>query len=160
MEDQGYVEAVLVSNIKIIAGSIAVAAALYSHFNPWEFPANRNLVLACVLLYSVCIGSISVASYFWEANAVYVGKLAAKAKQVTKGKLPVKVWVETRVGEKGSSAYRATIRTSPRQSDGKVEIKHGYESYFTEEGRFLVERFRSDMTHALSQVSGGSKKSN
>lgn len=159
MEDQGYVEAVLVSNMKIVAGSLAVSAALYSHFNPWEFPANRNLVLACVVFYGFCIACINVTAYIWEANAVYVGKLAAKAKQVAKGKLPTKIWVETKVGEKGSSDYRITMRTTPRQKEGKVEVRHGYEGYFTEEGRFLAERFRSVMTDALSQVGGGVKKS-
>lgn len=160
MEAKGYDEAVLVSNIKILAGTIAVAAAMFSHFNPWEFPGNRNIVLGCVLLYGACIGSINLSAYIWDANAMYVGRLAAKAKRIAKSKLPEKVWVSTRLGEKGSSIYRLTIRTSPQQSEGKVEITNGYEKYFTEEGRFLATSFQTDLSDAVSQVGSGSKKSN
>lgn len=160
METKGYDETVLVSNIKIVAGTIAVAAALYSHFNPYEFPGNRNLVLGCVLIYGFCIGSINLSAYIWDANAVYVGKIAPKAKRVAKSKLPDKVWVDTRVGEKGSSTYRLTIRTSPRQGAGKIETTYGYERYFTEEGRFVAAQFQTDLGEALARVDSESKKSN
>lgn len=152
-------EAVLVSNIKIVAGSLAVFAAVYSHFNPWEFPANKRLVLSCVLFYGFCVGLINAASYLWEASAVFVGKLAPKARQIAKRSLPPKIWVVTTIGGKGTSSFKVELRTMPRQKPGLAVVTHPYETYFTEEGRFLVDVFRKDMTAALQQVDVGDKKS-
>lgn len=160
MEDKGYDEAVLVSNIKIIFGTLAVIAALYSHFNPWEFPPNKTLVFSCVTFYFFCIGVINASSYIWEASAVFVGKLGPKVRQVGKAQsLAPNIWVITTLGGKGTSIFKVELRTAPRQKVGAVHVEHPYEKYFTEHGRFLVDVFRADMTTVLQMVDTGAKKS-
>lgn len=157
MEDKGYNEAVFVSNVKIICGTGATAAAVYSHFNPWEYPANRNLVLACVTLYFVCVGTIHVCSYLWEKGAVFVGKLAPKAARIGRSKLAPRVWVFSKIGERGQSAYNVEMRTKVR--DGNcVKVGGSYESWFTEEGRFLADKFRTELEGGLMGLEEGKAK--
>lgn len=158
MEDQGYEEATLVSNIKILAGTIAVIAALYSHFGPGEFPPNKPTVFACVAIYICCMCLINLASFVFEASAIFVGRLTLRAKQVTRGTLPVCVWVHTTIASKGSSAFRLEIRTAARQTTGSVSVTHPYETYITEEGRFLNDVFRAHLSAALRRVPVSSKK--
>lgn len=158
MESQGYAEAVLVSNLKIILGTCAVISALYSHFNGGQFPGNYVLVFSCVAFYSVCVWSISLASLIWEASAMYVGQLTPRVIQVSKGNLAHKLWVHTSIGSKGSSDYKVEFRTAPRKSSA-VQITRGYEHYFTEEGNLLLEKLRADLRKTLDQVVPPTKKS-
>ncbi|CAN8064909.1 unnamed protein product [Agarophyton chilense] len=160
MEDQGYVESTTASNIKIVAGTVAVAAALYSHFGPGEFPANKPVVFACVAIYLVCVGLINISSFVLEASAIFVGSLSKRVKQVSKIALCDKVWIHSTIGGKGSSAYKVEIRQAPRSKHGSVSKSTPYEKYITEDGHFLSSEFRIDMTALLSQLSPGSKKTN
>lgn len=158
MEDQGYIEAVLVSNIKIIAGSVAVAAAVYSHFGPGEFPANKPVVFACVALYFFCVSIINIFSFIFESSAIFVGKLSNRAKQVSKGALAPNLWIFTSIGAKGTSEFRVEIRNGPRAKKDAISSVHPYEKYITEEGRFLTDAFRTDLKETISKVGSDSKK--
>lgn len=158
MDDQGYVESTFVSNIKIVAGTIAVAAALYSHFGPGEFPANKPVVFACVAIYILCVGLINVTSFVLEASAIYVGTLTSRMTQVSKGSLAKKVWVHTTIGGKGSSDYKVELRLVARSKKGSVAKSMPYEKFITEDGRFLSDVFRAEMRSILSELSPGGKK--
>lgn len=146
------------SNIKIVFGTIAVIAAVYSHFNRGEFPANRLLVSLCVLIYSICVSVMSLASTIWESSAMFVGKLSPMAKQVSKGKLASNLWVHSAIGVKGSSEYKVEFRTKPHRKSGNVSAARGYENYFTEDGKLLLSKFRADLEDVLSRVDSESKK--
>lgn len=154
MEDRGYTEAVTVSNVKIVCGTIATIAAVYSHFNPWEYPQNRDLILLCVTVYFVCMMCTQVVTYLWENHAVFVGYVHEKVRKVQgKHKLTAKVWVFTKLGEKGESAYQIILRRdSTRNETGCVKVAHPYEQYFTDKGRFLDKVFRKHLEKAVEQL--------
>lgn len=157
MEAQGYEESTTVSNIKLAAGSIAVIAAVYSHFGVGEFPARRIEVLACVITYVVCSMLITVSSLLFEASAMFVGRLTPVA-QGNKTTLPQQVWVHTTIGGKGSSKFSVQIRTAVREKQNALEDSHGYENYFTSEGHFLRESFTNDMKAMLDRLVQSAKK--
>lgn len=158
MESQGYEESVTVSNIKLIAGTIAVIVAVFSHFGAGEFPQSRPTVLACVVTYIACTALISITSVLLEASAMFVGRLAPRARRVSKGVIPERVWVHTSIGGKGSSTFRVQVRTSARGKSDASEDSHGYERYFTTEGHFLKDKFTSDMRLTLDRATQGGKK--
>lgn len=158
MEGQGYEESTIVSNVKLIAGTIAVIAAIYSHFGVTEFPANRHEVLVCVLIYVGCSVLITIASILCEGSASFVGNLTRRAKQVSQAGLPHQVWVHTSIGGKGSSDFRVQIRSSVRGKADASEDTHPYERYFTTEGHFLTDVFRGDMSQTLDRAAKGGKK--
>lgn len=148
MESQGYEESTLCANIKLAAGTIAVAAALYSHFGVKDFPACRPEVLACVTTYIACSLLITLSSYFLEASATFVGQLTPPARRLAKG-LPNRVWVHTTIGGRGSSTLRVQIRKSVRGKADPGHDSYGYERYFTTDGHFLKHVFTSDMKLTL-----------
>lgn len=158
LETQGYDESIAVSNIKLVAGTIAVLAAVYSHFGVPEFPGSRQQVLVCVLIYMGCSTLITAASIFLEGSANYVGQLTPRAKQVNQDGLPPCVWVHTTLGGKGSSDFRVQIRTSVRGKADASEDSHPYERYFTTEGHFLRDNLCEDMGQTLYRVAKGGKK--
>lgn len=158
METQGYDESTTVANIKLIAGTIAVIAAVYSHFGVSEFPGSRQQVLLCVVIYITCSALITAATVILEASANYVGELTPRAKQVNKDGLPSRLWVHTTIGGKGSSSFRVQIRTSVRGKAEASEDSHPYERYFTSEGHFLREVFCVDMGETLYRAAKGGKK--
>lgn len=149
MEDEGYEEATLASNIKIVCGTVAVAAALYSHFNRYTYPENRTLIAICVVLYGACAGIIQLAALFLEGPSFFAGVLPPRARRTARRGVEPRVWARSALGERGSSAYvvglSAGARTAPR-----AEMRYGYEKYFTTSGRFLRDVFRSDLRQALS----------
>lgn len=158
MEVQGYEESTTVSNIKLVAGTIAVIAAVYSHFGVGEFPGSRPEVLGCVVTYLSCSVLITLASLALEASAVFVGQLTKRAQQVAKGNLPLRMWVSTSIGGKGVSTFRVEMRTSVRGKQDAVEEAFPYETYFTTEGVFLKDTFDSDMKATIGKVISNSSK--
>ncbi|KAF3775928.1 putative signal peptidase complex subunit 2 [Nymphaea thermarum] len=51
---QGYAEDVRLSNIKLLIGVIIIAIALAAQFYPKKFPANRDFLIVCIILYPFC----------------------------------------------------------------------------------------------------------
>ncbi|OIW20220.1 hypothetical protein TanjilG_07311 [Lupinus angustifolius] len=47
----GYVEDVRLSNVKMLIGTIIIVVALFSQFYKKKFPENRDLLIACIILY-------------------------------------------------------------------------------------------------------------
>lgn len=158
MEGQGYEESTIVSNVKLIAGTIAVVAAVYSHFGVGEFPASRPQVLACVAAYIACSLLITLTSFALEASAIFVGQLTTRSRQVSKRKIPQSIWVHTMIGGKGTSAFRVQLRTSVRGKQNASEDSFPYERYFSTEGVFAKDVFRQDMQTTLERVSSESSK--
>lgn len=157
MESQGYIESTATSNVKLVAGTIAVIAAVYSHFGVGEFPACRPIVLACVVTYIVCSVLITLASLFFEASAMFVGRLTRRARLRSK-ELPPRVWVHTTLGGKGTSTLHVHIRKSVHGKNDASDDSHGYERYFTTEGHFLRDIFTADMKSTLSRTLNAKKK--
>lgn len=165
-------EDTLVSNVKLVCGTLAVIAAVYSHFGVGDFPASRNMVLLCVSIYLSCSALINILSMTMEASAMFVGRLSPRVlqlreKEKDKGKSsatsstsvpPARVWVHTAIGGKGSSAFRVQVRSSVYGKADAVEGAHGYERYFTAEGAFLKDVFYADMAETLGRASDGGKK--
>lgn len=157
MESKGYVESTAVSIIKLIFGTIAVVAAVYSHFGVKDFAASRQIVLACVVTYIGCSLLISIASLVFESSAMFVGKLTSLHKRISKG-LPQRVWVHTTLGGKGSSTFKVQIRQSVR---GKTDASEGstqYEEYFSDKGFFLRQKFTGYMQGILDGTTTTSSK--
>ncbi|KAG2498946.1 hypothetical protein HYH03_003136 [Edaphochlamys debaryana] len=72
--DQGYQEDVMIQNIKIGLGLLAIGAAVFSHFGPGKFPANWWQVFACVVTYVVLTIAMNVYSMRVEGDAFLVTK--------------------------------------------------------------------------------------
>lgn len=156
MEESGYEELTLTSNVKLIAGTIAVIAALYSHFGVGDWVSSRNSVLICVVIYIVCTAAINISSFLFEASAMFVGRLKSSVRS-TNSTLPEYAWVHTSFAGKGSSVIKVELRRSVRSKIGGVEEEYAYEQFFTTEGLFLKEPFRRRMVETLAKVG---KKSN
>lgn len=156
LERRGYTEATLVSNVKIFAGMVAVAAAFYSHFNGREFPENRDLVIACVAIYAVCVTLISSISYAYEGDAFYSAYLSDAAELMTgrhDDMLAPKVWVQSTLSEKGNSMYTLTIRQCVRKNnDLSAVLKKPYEQYYDEDGNLEVEELTKDLKLLIAKV--------
>lgn len=156
LEQRGYAEATLVSNVKMIAGLIAVAAAFYSHFNGREFPENRELVMACVAVYAVSVTLISAISYAYEGDAFYSAYLSDVAELMAGRQddaLAPKVWVQSTLSEKGSSTYTLTIRQCVRKNkELSAVLKKPYEQYFDEEGSLVLEELQQDLARLIAKV--------
>lgn len=142
--------------MKILAGTVAVAASFYSHFNGREFPDNRDLVMACVAVYAVCVTLISLVSYMHEGDAFFSAYLSNVAELMT-GKedvaLAQKVWVQSTIGEKGKSTYTLTMRRSVRKNaDLSVLLKKPYEEYYCEDGQVAVDALRKDLSRLVGKL--------
>nr|XP_025884619.1 probable signal peptidase complex subunit 2 isoform X2 [Solanum lycopersicum] len=48
---KGYPEDVRLSNIRLLIGSIIIAIALVAQFYKKDFPANRDFLIGCIVLY-------------------------------------------------------------------------------------------------------------
>lgn len=152
MEDEGYAEATLASTIKIVFGTIAVVAAVYSHFNRSTYPENRTLIAVCVALYGICTGIIQLATWVLEGGAFFVGALTKRALRTTRRGSAARVWARSMLGEKGSSEYVLILTQGARASKGE-EMRCGYEKYISTEGRFLREEFRTSVREVLYRFS-------
>lgn len=142
--------------MKILAGIVAVVAAFYSHFNGHEFPENRNLVIACVAVYAVCVTLISVVSYAYEGDAFYSAYLSDVGELMTGRQddvLAPKVWAKSTLGEKGSSIYTLTIRRCVRKNkDLSAVLTKPYEQYYDEDGNLSLEELKKDLTMLIAKV--------
>lgn len=160
LEQRGYVESAFASNVKIVAGLVAIVAAVYSHFNGREFPENRNLVLTCVVLYCACVGIISVMSFFWEGDSFYAAQLSSRISESMEERfLAPRIWVQSTVGIKGESTFKLMIRLTVRQNADSTEtLTKPYEAYFNEEGGLAVAELDNDIGEVLSRSARLGKK--
>ncbi|GLC37872.1 hypothetical protein PLESTB_001485100 [Pleodorina starrii] len=72
--DHGYEEDIVINNVKIVLGLVAIAAAAYSQFGPGKFPANWWMVFSCVILYIVLTFAMNIYSWKMEGDAFLVTK--------------------------------------------------------------------------------------
>jgi Microsomal signal peptidase 25 kDa subunit (SPC25) len=164
LEECGYTEATAVSNVKIVAGVVAIVAALYSHFNPLEFPDNRNLILICVTIYSVCVAIATGASWIFERNAIYVGRLTSSASLTTRGAShPPAVWAQSVLGPAGTSTYTIQLRTTVADKkatdpESTASTSKPYESYFSESGELAVAAFREEVKSVLRKLGAAHRR--
>jgi signal peptidase complex subunit 2 len=143
----------LASNVKILYGTIAVAAAFYSHFNGQEFPDNRNLIMLCVAVYGVCMALISAVSYLYEGDSFYSAHLSDVAELMAGQALAPCVWVHSALGEKGSSTYTLTLRRGVRKSPAlSAVLAKPYEQFYCEDGQLAVAELQSDLSRLLIKL--------
>jgi hypothetical protein len=160
LEDIGYIEYVMVINMKIVLGSIAVALAIYSHFNGREYPENRPLIIGCVAGYGFCVALVSVVSWFMEGNAFFVGYRDLDEPPAGRALLEPKVWVYSTLGSKGSSTYTVELRRSARAKKPAdyVKLCKPYEHYIFEDGELALPVFRKDIKHLIESLGKNSRK--
>jgi hypothetical protein len=160
LEDLGYIEYVMVVNLKIIVGSIAVALAIYSHFNGYEYPDNRRLIMGCVAGYGFCVVLVSFVSWFMEGNAFFVGYRDSEELLAGRELFEPKVWVYSTLGLKGSSTYTVELRRVVRAKKpaDSVKLCKPYENYFFEDGELAMAVFRKDIKHLLESLGKNARK--
>jgi len=147
--------------MKIIFGSIAVACAVYSHFNKWTYPDNYRLIVTCVAIYGVCACVLQVSNFFLEGSNFYCGKMSAKVKRVKKDVYTSDaLYLASILSDKdGSSIYKLTITSQVRgKTKNETVLSKGYENYLTAEGNFLVDAFRKDLREKLAKFHSAVKK--
>lgn len=148
LDSSGYSESTTVSNVKIVFGSLSVAAALYSHFGPGEFPDTRPTIIACLAVYFTCMAIIAVASFVWDGDAIFVGSRADE-----------KLWAASSATGKGRSGFRVEFRPCVRKNKARSAVlEKGYERWFSEDGEVMVKALRSDLTALLREVGKASGK--
>jgi hypothetical protein len=141
--------------VKIVAGVVAVVAAVYSHFNGQEFPANRSLIIACVAVYAACLSLISAVSWMYEGDAFYVARLSAAASLLADegGGMAPAVWVQSTVGLKGTSTFTLTLRRTVRKNAAlSVALVKPYEQYFCEDGEVAVAALHDDLDRVVDKL--------
>jgi hypothetical protein len=163
LEDAGYAENVMVTNIKILAGSLAVALSIYSHFNGYEYPENRILIIGCIVGYGVCVGVVTFLSWLREGNAFFVGYIDREAEKDTRASsLEPNIWVHSTLGPKGSSTYTIEFRRKVRTKAPNDCVKLGkpYEHYFFKDGELATAVFRRDVKHLVEILGTGGLSKN
>lgn len=121
------------------------------------FPDNRMLIIICVAIYGVCSLITSGVIFFMEGSAFYAGTVPPKARKTTKKDFTPSVWARSQLGQKGSSTYVLHLHARARGAFTS-EMKHGYEKYFTTEGRFLQAPFRADLGATLGSFNSKKDK--
>lgn len=163
LEASGYAAVTWTTDVKIVLGTIAVAAALYSHFNKQEYPDNKYIVLGCVMIYMVCVAITTCIGTFIEGNSVFMATPTKRAQKMGRlAKIPL-IRTFSSFPKHGQSVYLLTFKKGKKIGGGKAEdneraAKMSYEKYFTSEGEFLATKFRKDVAELLNSL-GTAKKS-
>lgn len=142
LDSSGYSESTIVSNIKILFGSLSVAAAIFSHFGPGEFPDTRPTIIACLAVYFACMGIIAAASGICDGDAIFVGARAGE-----------KLWAASSATGGGGSGFRVEFRPCVRKDKARSAVlEKGYERWFSEDGEIMVKALRKDLNALLKKV--------
>lgn len=141
--------------MKIVAGLVAIVAAIYSHFNGREFPENRNLIIACVAIYVACVGIVSAMSYLWEGDSFFAAQLPNRnSGRSASESLAKRLWVQSTVGSKGESTFTLMMRLTVRRNAELTEtLTRPYEEYFSEEGDLALSELYGDIGELLKKSS-------
>lgn len=79
--DQGYVEDVTLSNIKLGFGVFAVLLTVVAQFYPLSFPASAPFLKGCVLVYFAIQGLLQLLHFMVESNCILLTKQRKEGEQ-------------------------------------------------------------------------------
>ena len=69
----------LLQNVRMALGLIAIACGFFSHWNPYPFPENYNIMLGCILGYYVTCVAMYCSFRWIEGDAFFLGYCAGGA---------------------------------------------------------------------------------
>ncbi|XP_031487356.1 signal peptidase complex subunit 2 [Nymphaea colorata] len=151
---QGYAEDVRLSNIKLLIGVIIIAIALAAQFYPKKFPANRDFLIVCIILYVIFNGLLQLIIYTKEKNAILftyppTGSFNSTG-LVVSSKLP-----------RFSDTYTLTVASSDPKSvsaHASVQLAKSVAEWFTRDGVLVEGYFWKDVVDLINDYAKNGRK--
>ncbi|XP_028795988.1 probable signal peptidase complex subunit 2 [Neltuma alba] len=151
---RGFVEDVRLSNVRLFIGTIIIVIALFAQFYKKKFPENRDLLIACIVLYIAFNGLLQLVTYTKERNAVLftyppVASFTSTG-LVVSSKLP-----------RFSDAYTLTIASADPKSisaNEPVNFTKSVARWFTKDGVLVEGLFWKDVEALIDQYMKEPKK--
>lgn len=151
---KGYPENVTLSNVKMIIGVLACALALVAQFYPKKFPANKEILIWCIILYIVLFVVLQVVMYLKEKNHILFTHPLKDSFSSTGLAISSKF---PRFSEmytlEIASADPASISANP-----PVDFTKSVTKWFTKDGVLVESFFREDVENLLNKFSSESRK--
>ncbi|KAM3305620.1 signal peptidase complex subunit 2 [Capsicum chacoense] len=155
VKSKGYPEDVRLSNVRLLIGSIIIAIALVAQFYKKEFPANRDFLIGCIVLYILFNGILQLIVHTKEKNAILFtyppeGSFNSTG-LIVSSKLP-----------RFSDLYTLTIESADPKSISarpKVEFTKSVTKWFAKDGVLVEGLFWKDVEGLLNDYAKEPKKS-
>ncbi|XP_077238750.1 signal peptidase complex subunit 2-like isoform X2 [Tasmannia lanceolata] len=152
--NRGYTEDVRMSNIRLLLGAVIIAIALLAQFYPKKFPANRDFLVGCIVLYIVFNGLLQIIIYTKEKNAILFTYPLTGSFNCTglvfSSRLP-----------RFSDLYTVSVASAdPKSISAKkpVQITKSVTQWFTRDGILVEGLFWKDVDRLIDDYSGDSGK--
>ncbi|KAL3339947.1 hypothetical protein AABB24_028520 [Solanum stoloniferum] len=152
---KGYPEDVRLSNIRLLIGSIIIAIALVAQFYKKEFPANRDFLIQCIVLYILFNVILQLIIHTKEKNAIlFTYPLEGSFNStglVVSSKLP-----------RFSDMYTLTVESADPKSISarpKVEFTKSVTKWFAKDGVLVEGLFWKDVEALVNDYAKEHKKS-
>ncbi|KAJ8903631.1 hypothetical protein NDN08_004733 [Rhodosorus marinus] len=157
LKSEGYEESNLLVLSNFIVTSIAVAAAVCSHFVLKDFKTQQPLMILCIAVWMACSVILTMTERMYGANfsgATYIG--FSDPKRIGPA-LPFKFICATSTLPKYSQDY--TLKMTPSRSRKPlVERTLHYNDYYTSDGQFLKEKFESQVKKTIRELTSAKTK--
>ncbi|XP_019258652.1 PREDICTED: probable signal peptidase complex subunit 2 [Nicotiana attenuata] len=152
---KGYPEDVRLSNVRLLIGTIIIAIALVAQFYKKEFPANRDFLIGCIVLYILFNVILQLIIHTKEKNAILFtyppeGSFNSTG-LIVSSKLP-----------RFSDKYTLTVETADPKSISakpKVEFTKSVTQWFTKDGVLVEGLFWKDVEALVNNYAKEHKKS-
>ncbi|XP_069153404.1 signal peptidase complex subunit 2 [Solanum lycopersicum] len=152
---KGYPEDVRLSNIRLLIGSIIIAIALVAQFYKKDFPANRDFLIGCIVLYILFNVILQLIIHTKEKNAILFtyppeGSFNSTG-LVVSSKLP-----------RFSDMYTLTVESADPKSISarpKVEFTKSVTKWFAKDGVLVEGLFWKDVEALVNNYAKEHKKS-
>eukprot|EP00271_Cylindrocystis_brebissonii_P015447 TRINITY_DN38346_c0_g1_i1.p1 TRINITY_DN38346_c0_g1~~TRINITY_DN38346_c0_g1_i1.p1 ORF type:complete len:197 (+),score=40.85 TRINITY_DN38346_c0_g1_i1:231-821(+) len=152
--ERGYAEDVSSSNVKLLLGVSACAAALVAQFFPWKFPDSWPLLYTCIALYVILNIALQFVGFVKEKNHILFTHPVTGS--VTQTGLAISSTLP-RFSDlytlKVESADPKSIAAKPSVSLTKTVTK-----WFTSDGILAERVFLADVKTLLDEYEGESRK--
>eukprot|EP00249_Psilotum_nudum_P000992 c13233_g1_i1 orf=370-957(+) len=151
---KGYVENVTISNVKMGIGLVACGIALIAQFYPKKFPANKNILVTCIVFYAFFHILLQLVLHLKEKNHILFthplhGSFSSTGLAVS-SKLP-----------RYSDLYTLQIVSSDPKSiaaNPPVEFTESVTQWFTKDGFLIEGTFRETVEKLLADYHKESRK--
>ncbi|XP_015071734.1 probable signal peptidase complex subunit 2 [Solanum pennellii] len=152
---KGYPEDARLSNIRLLIGSIIIAIALVAQFYKKDFPANRDFLIGCIVLYILFNVILQLIIHTKEKNAILFtyppeGSFNSTG-LVVSSKLP-----------RFSDLYTLTVESADPKSISarpKVEFTKSVTKWFAKDGVLVEGLFWKDVEALVNDYAKEHKKS-
>uniref|UniRef100_A0A7S0BDC9 Signal peptidase complex subunit 2 n=1 Tax=Rhodosorus marinus TaxID=101924 RepID=A0A7S0BDC9_9RHOD len=151
LKSEGYEESNLLVVTNFMVTSIAVAAAVCSHFVLKDFKTQQHLMILCIAIWMVCSLILGITERMYGASfsgASYIGFSDPKRMGTAP---PFKFICATSTLPKYSQEYMLKM-TPSRSRKPLVERNLRYNDYYTSNGQFLKEKFESQVKKAIQEL--------